>query len=315
MKVCLVKTSSMGDIIHTLPALTDAKRAIPDLEVDWVVEKAFCEIPLWHAAVKRVIPLELRRWRKSWYQAQTWREWAQYKAELQAVGYDAIIDAQGLIKSALFATSLATGEKFGYDRFSAREGLSALFYNRTFNIAYQQHAVTRIRQLFAAALNYPLPNTLGDYGIAKFFPQTTACPAHSVLAIHATTRADKHWQETRWIELFDLLANEGKTIYLPWGNAREKQRALRLAENNPNVQVLPKMTLSELAAFIANVESVVSVDTGLSHLTAALDKHNVVLYGATDPKLIGAYGKNQHYIQASNMAAISAQQVFKQLIA
>ena len=130
MKVCVIKTSSMGDVIHTLPALTDAQKAIPSLSIDWVVEENFAEIPRWHSAVNRVIPIALRRWRKSPFSIQTRNEWKNYRTLLQAENYDAVIDAQGLIKSALFATHFAQGVKHGYDRQSIREPLASFFYDK-----------------------------------------------------------------------------------------------------------------------------------------------------------------------------------------
>lgn len=306
----------MGDVIHALPALTDAQQAIPNLQVDWVVEKSFAEIPSWHSAVRRVIPLELRRWRKSPFSSETRQAWRDYKMALQAAQYDAVIDAQGLLKSALFATRLAQGTKYGYDRHSAREGLSSLFYDKTFDIPYQQHAVERIRKLFAASLRYVFPTTTGDYGIARHFAKNqanlTACMPY-IVAIHATTRADKHWPGQAWQALLAKVAEQGVAIYLPWGNELERERAERLAAQNSQVKVLPRLSLTELAHYLANAQAVVSVDTGLSHLTAALDTPNVVLYGATDPKLIGAYGKGQVYVQAGSMAEISVERVWQAL--
>ena len=321
MKVCLIKTSSMGDVIHTLPALTDAKRVIPNLQLDWVVEPAFAEIPKWHNSVRKVIPFALRQWRKSPLSAQTRQQWQAFKEELQSENYDAVIDAQGLIKSALFATRLAKGAKYGYDRHSIRELLATFFYDHTFSISYQQHAVERIRQLFAQTLGYALPKTIGDYGIAANFSQfaknsenLTACKPY-VLAIHATTRADKHWSEQAWAELFSLLVKQGLEIHLPWGNDAERARAERLAQNSSQIKVLPKLTLTELAVEILQAQGVVSVDTGLSHLTASLDKPNVILYGATDPNLIGGYGRSQAYIVEKGMAKILPHQVFERLMA
>ena len=316
MKICVVKTSSMGDVIHTLPALTDAQRAIPDLQVDWVVEQPFAEIPQWHSAVNQVIPVAIRRWRKNLFNVQTWQEWQAYKQQLQASKYDAVIDAQGLLKSALLATRLAQGRKFGYDKNSAREGLSACFYDQQFDIPYQQHAVERIRQLFAQSLGYTVTNEIGDYGIARHFakiePDQPACTPY-LIGIHATTRADKHWPEAYWATLLTELAAQGWEIRLPWGNAQERERAERLAQQSPRVVVLPKLTLTELAQQIAGAQAVVSVDTGLSHLTAALDKPNVILYGATDPKLIGAYGQNQYYLSGQGMEKISVEAVLAQI--
>lgn len=316
MKICVVKTSSMGDVIHTLPALTDAQNAIPDLEVDWVVEPAFAEIPSWHSAIKNVIPFALRKWRKQWFSKQTWQAYNAFKQQLQAERYDAVIDAQGLFKSAFFATRLAKGMKCGYDQRSAREGISAHFYDKKFAIAYQQHAVERIRQLFAQSLGYPLPQTVGDYGLAAHFAKSPIfsppCQPY-LLGIHATTRADKHWQEAHWLALFKQLAEQHLTVRLPWGNELEKARAERFANQAENVEVLPKLNLTQLAGQIAGATAVVSVDTGLSHLTAALDKPNVILYGATDPNLIGAYGKHQHYLTGKGMENITPNQVWEAL--
>lgn len=305
----------MGDVIHTLPALTDAKRAIPNLQVDWVIESGFAEIPHWHSAVGKVIPIALRQWRKQPFTSQTQQAWQKYKQMLQAEQYSHIIDAQGLFKSAFFATRLAQGQKYGYDFHSAREGISAIFYDHRLKISYQQHAVERIRQLFAQSLNYELPQYKGDYGIADFFKKRTACREKKqlpiMLAIHSTTRKDKHWSEEYWIALFSLLPEY--EIHLPWGNEKERERAERLARSAPNAKVLPKLTLTEFAERLSVVDVVVSVDTGLSHLTAALNKPNIILYGATNPNLIGAYGENQHYLQADSMAKILPEQVLEKL--
>ena len=143
MRVLIVKTSSMGDVLHTLPALTDAQQAIPGIKFDWVVEEGFAQIPSWHAAVERVIPVAIRRWRKAWFSAPIKAERKAFREALQAENYDAVIDAQGLVKSAALVTRLAHGVKHGLDWQTAREPLASLFYNRKHHIAKQQHAVER----------------------------------------------------------------------------------------------------------------------------------------------------------------------------
>ncbi|MGS6555311.1 lipopolysaccharide heptosyltransferase I, partial [Escherichia coli] len=121
MRVLIVKTSSMGDVLHTLPALTDAQQAIPGIKFDWVVEEGFAQIPSWHAAVERVIPVAIRRWRKAWFSAPIKAERKAFREALQAENYDAVIDAQGLVKSAALVTRLAHGVKHGMDWQTARE--------------------------------------------------------------------------------------------------------------------------------------------------------------------------------------------------
>ena len=299
MRVLIVKTSSMGDVLHTLPALTDAQQAIPGIQFDWVVEEGFAQIPSWHAAVDRVIPVAIRRWRKAWFSAPIKAERKAFRDAVRLQQYDAIIDAQGLVKSAALVTRLARGVKHGMDWSTAREPLASLFYNRKNHIAKQQHAVERTRELFAKSLGYAKPQSQGDYAIAQHFVnECNADTGHYAVFLHATTRDDKHWPEANWRELIELLNNTGIRIKLPWGAPHEEERAKRLAEGFPYVDVLPRMSLEEVARILAGAKFVVSVDTGLSHLTAALDRPNITLYGPTDPGLIGGYGKNQYTQQS-----------------
>ena len=299
MRVLIVKTSSMGDVLHTLPALTDAQQAIPDIHFDWVVEEGFAQIPSWHSAVDRVIPVAIRRWRKAWFSAPIKAERKAFRDAVRLQQYDAIIDAQGLVKSAALVTRLAHGIKHGMDWSTAREPLASLFYNRKHHIAKQQHAVERTRELFAKSLGYNKPLSQGDYAIAQhFLTEVNADAGQYAVFLHATTRDDKHWPEANWRELIGLLNNAGIRIKLPWGAAHEEARARRLAEGFPYVDVLPRMSLEEVARVLAGAKFVVSVDTGLSHLTAALDRPNITLYGPTDPGLIGGYGKNQYTQQS-----------------
>jgi len=294
MRVLIVKTSSMGDVLHTLPALTDAMLAIPGIRFDWVVEEGFAQIPSWHEAVERVIPVAIRRWRKAWFSAPIKAERKAFRDTLQAVNYDVIIDAQGLVKSAALVTRLAKGVKHGMDWQTAREPLASLFYNRRHHIARQQHAVERTRELFAQSLGYRKPETQGDYAIARHFLTQQDNPTQPyTVFLHATTRDDKHWPEAHWRELIGLLKESELRIKLPWGAPHEEARAKRLAEGFDFVEVLPRLSLEEIAHVLAGAKFVVSVDTGLSHLTAALDRPNITLYGPTDPGLIGGYGKNQ----------------------
>ena len=317
MRVLIVKTSSMGDVIHTLPALTDALRQIPSIRFDWVVEEGFSQIPTWHQAVDRVIPVAIRRWRKNWFRGDIRAERQRFTQQLQSVHYDAIIDAQGLIKSSALITRKARGIKHGLDWQSAREPLASCWYDRRHRMSKQQHAVEKIRRLFSVSLGYPFPESQGDYAIAQHFVNNLPTDAnHYLVFLHATTRDDKHWPESAWQTLIDLVVARGFKVKLPWGSPIEQQRAIRLAVDRPQVEVLPKLSLSEVATQLAGAKGVVSVDTGLSHLTAALDRPNITLYGPTDPLLIGGYGKNQYIIKGQptgKMSEIQPNEVFEKL--
>jgi heptosyltransferase-1 len=291
----MVKTSSLGDVIHSLPALTDAARAIPDIKFDWVVEQSFAEVPSWHPAVDRVIPVSVRRWRK--HPIQAWRsgEWAEFKQNVGHDAYDAVIDAQGLLKSACL-TRYAKGVRYGLDKASAREPIASRFYDRPIHVAKGQHAVERVRQLFSQALGYSidgqLDNVLGEYSLSFQSERQK-----SVVLLHGTTWASKHWPEHSWIELSRLLLEAGYQVKLPWGNEDEKTRAERIAGDSA-AQVLPKMSLSELAALLSASVGCISVDTGLGHLAAAVDTPTLALFGPTNSALTGFYGKNQQSLQS-----------------
>lgn len=316
MRVLIVKTSSMGDVLHTLPALTDAMNALPGIRFDWVVEEGFAQIPSWHESVDGVLPVAIRRWRKAWFSAPIKAERAAFYRRLREVHYDAVIDAQGLVKSAALVTRLAHGVKHGMDWKSAREPLASLFYNRRHCIAKPQHAVERTRELFAKSLGYCQPLTQGDYAIARHFSTNLKAEGGDyAVFLHATTRDDKHWPEDHWRRLIGLLRDTHVRVKLPWGAPHEEARAKRLAEGYDYVDVLPRMSLEQIAQMLAGAKFVVSVDTGLSHLTAALDRPNITLYGPTDPGLIGGYGKNQVALTAPGQqtSEISPEMIFARL--
>jgi heptosyltransferase-1 len=293
MRVLIIKMSSMGDVIHTLPALTDAVKAIKDITFDWVVEENFQEIPLWHPQVNAVIPIALRRWRKKIFSADTRREFKQFVKKLREQKYDLIIDAQGLLKSAVVAR-IAKGVVAGPDSSCARDPLSAIFYQKKYTIGKVKttHAVTRARQLFSRCLGYELPDSVADYGVDrdKF---RHAIQNEFLVFLHGTTWATKHWPENYWIELAKMAVKKGYAIKVPWGTTLEHERALRMAAACDKVEVLPKLNLKEIASVLASAKAIVSVDTGLGHLAAALDVPTVSLYGPTDPELTGALGRSQ----------------------
>jgi len=299
MHLLIIKTSSLGDVIHTLPALTDALQYYPDLQCDWVVEEAFAEIPTWHPAVKRVMPVALRRWRKHPWQTLKSGTWHQFIQTLTQQHYDKIIDAQGLLKSAFLAYK-ARGLRCGLNRHSAREPLAALAYQQRYSIPKNQHAVTRVRQLFATVLDYPVSDTPPDYGIIHHF-QPISKPDQkwpTIIFLHGTTWPTKHWPDSYWLALAQKAVGAGFNVRLPWGNSQEYQRAQQLASLNPQkISLIPKSNLHDIAMELAQARAIVGVDTGLAHLAAALAVPSITLYGATEPGRTGTYGQHQTHLR------------------
>lgn len=308
MRVLIIKMSSLGDVIHTLPALTDAQKNNPGIQFDWVVEPAFSEIPGFHPSVKKIIPAPIRKWRKNIIQTLKNAELEAFYKSLKSEKYDVVIDAQGLIKSAMVSV-FSKGTRCGYDRNSIREPLASFLYNKHFNISRDQHAITRIRKLLSQSLNYDFTDDTPDYGIAKNnFSRTRD---NYCVFLHGTTRDDKCWPEEHWGKLIELLKSKNIKILLPWGNNEEKLRAERLAENQSTVEVLPKSTLTELSGILLYSKFNVAVDTGLGHLSAALDAPTISLYGPTDPKLIGTVGKNQIHLRRNAMQLLLPETVLE----
>ncbi len=297
MRVLLIKTSSMGDVIHTLPALTDAATAIPGIVFDWVVEEGFAEIPGWHPAVDKVIPVAIRRWRKSPLASARGIEWKAFKGQVRKENYDLVIDAQGLLKSAILMR-LVKAPRAGMDSATVREKVASWFYHRKYHIPREQHAVERTRQLFAQALGYEKPKTRGDYSIDTQKFKLSGEREPYAIFLHGTSRHDKHWPETYWLELCKQVTNAGFDVRLPWGSEAERERALRIAEVSEKAKALPKLNLQGVAAELQRANFVVSVDTGLGHLAAALNVPTVALYGPTSPNLVGTYGANQKHLLA-----------------
>ncbi|HEY0562758.1 MAG TPA: lipopolysaccharide heptosyltransferase I [Methylophilus sp.] len=289
-KILLIKTSSLGDVIHNLPVVNDVLRHYPGASIDWVVEESFADIPRLHPKVNQVFTVAVRRWRKSIFKCDTWVQIRQFKQQLAAQQYDLVIDTQGLLKSALM-TLAANGITHGYDRHSIREPLASCFYNHTHAISYQQHAVNRNRTLVALSGGYPPPTDAPDYGLSAQ-PLTQASTAQLpntayIVALHGTSRDSKLWPEAYWIALGQRLTADGLQMLLPWASTAEHLRAQRIASSLQSAVVLPKCSIAQLAYIISKAKAAIGVDTGLSHLAAALDIPTIALYTDTNPALTG----------------------------
>lgn len=314
LKLLIVKTSSLGDVVHNLPVINDIRSHYPDITIDWLVEESFADIPKLHPAVNHVIPVAIRRWRKSLFSRQTWREISHVKRQLAAQNYDLVLDTQGLIKSGLL-TCFSSGCKHGYDRQSAREPLASYFYDTKHKVSRAQHAVARNRALAALSLNYPVPDNLPDYGIQASAAIELPLKTPYIVGLHGTSRDSKLWPTEHWISLGRELAKEQLNLLLPWASDAELQRAQHIANSLSNATVLPKQSIKQLSSIISQARAAIGVDTGLSHLSVALSIPTIAIYTDTNPALTGVYaGAHAPAINLGNINQTpSPQQVLEAL--
>ena len=299
----------MGDVVQTLPALTDAARVFPGIRFDWVVSESFAQVPGWHTSVENVFPSALGRWGKNLTQAIQSREVSAFLKRLRADRYDAIVDLQGEWKSALIAR-LAKGSGHGYDASSAHEWGAQIAYQKKYAVPKSQHSIQRMRQLLARALGYSCVQNEIDYGIdrSRLGAAPLSITKPYLVFIHSTSWSSKVWPEFYWQDLTGKATSAGFEIVLPWGSPDEYQRSLTIAAGNSKVIVLPQLSISEKASVLSGAIATVGLDTGLSHIAAALDIPSVTIYGATDPFLVGATGKKQRHL-VSDFECVKCHQV------
>jgi heptosyltransferase-1 len=282
-RLLIVKTSSLGDVIHTLPVLEDLALHRPDITIDWLVEEAYADLLSLSPRVQRVIEVAERRWRIA-PSREAELERTAYRRRLKEQPYDLVLDFQGLLKSAVLARQArltSTGRRAGFSFRAAREPLARFFYQKGYDVDLNSHAVERLRSLAGQALGYPvngLPRFLVEAGDANFswLPRVPY-----VVLLHATARPEKQWSEERFSELAKHLGRRGFQVVLPFGNAAEQQRAARIAARAGEAMVAPSLPLSDIARLLKGAGLVVGVDTGLTHLASALDVPTVGLFGAT----------------------------------
>lgn len=284
MKLLLVKLSSLGDLLHVFPALTELQKIDPQLEVTWVVESSFKEVPLWHPAVKKVIVAPLREIKKE-------KLWAKIKKigtlikEVRSEKYDKVVDAQGLFKSALI-TKLARGPDTGFGKSSSREAVWWL-YNKRVNASWDWHAISRLEALFGIQSAYV------NYALKPWQPTSDKI----LFFAHGTTWGSKHYPDILWQDLVKIVTAAGYRVWLPFINDKELKRA-KFLKINDQVSILPKMSITQIKEKLYEVAGVVAVDTGLAHIAASIGVPTVTLYGPTSPAKIGTVGENQKHLTA-----------------
>jgi heptosyltransferase-1 len=301
--ILFIKTSSLGDVIHHMPALTEARRKRPDARFAWLVEEAFAPLVRLHPAAGEIIPVAWRRWRKSLYAPSTLAEIAGSLRAIRSRRYDEIVDSQGLLRSGMIAR-IAHGRRHGYDMGSIREPLASLFYDSRHRVSRTLHAVERNRILSGLALGYT-PQGAPDYGLDRVRLAGSG-PRYAVL-LHATARTTKEWPQEHWIALGKTL-DPGVELVLPWGTAIERARSEAIAAALPRARVPERSPLDAVARLIAGAQFVVGVDTGLMHLAAALGVPLVAIFAGSKPNLTGPVGNGPLAVLGAQGQAPSLQE-------
>ena len=288
-KALIVKTTSMGDVIHALPAVADLAKAQPDLTIDWVVEKSFSDIVRLSRYVSTVHEVSVRQWRKQIFKSETWKTVAKVKNALKDNHYERVVDLQGLIKSAVIGR-WTQSFLLGYDRDSIKEPFASRFYDQTFSVSKSLSAVTRCRMLLGKAFDYDYKQYPLDFGL-KTIQSHCSEPPYVVFLVN-TSRETKLWLESKWVELARECHSKGLEVHLLWGAQDECERVNRIASQAGSFcKVLPRMPIKDCASVLQQAEFVVGVDTGLTHLAAATERPTVGLFLDYPIELVGLTGK------------------------
>jgi heptosyltransferase-1 len=278
--VLVVRPSSLGDIVYALALVSDIAAHRPGIAIDWVAERGFVPLVGLDARVRSIVPLALRRWRRAPWSPASWRDARGFVRALRAERYEAVLDLQEQLKGAMVAR-IAKGVVHGFDRHSAREPMATLFDHVHHRVPRELHFVHRVRLLAAQALGYEL-DTPPQWQLRPPAMQASMPERRYAVALTATSRADKRWPDAHWRALIARLAQAGLAVVLPWGSEAEKRDSERLAADAPTAIVPAWLSMSDAAGLLARAELCIGVDTGFTHLAAALGTPTVAVFTATD---------------------------------
>ena len=280
MKVLIIKTSSLGDIVHANSIISDLRRNHVDVEIHWLVEESFSSL-LNLFPVQKTLISKFRSWKKNLFKKISYSEFYQLMNLIKKENYDYVIDLQGLIRTAIICR---TRNSFGFNKSSIKESFASYFYKNTIGVEKKIHAINRNRLLVAKSMNYEIDqnNISFSYNFKK--DQTDA---NSIVFITGTSDFKKKWPLEYWIKLASLFGQNNYTIFLPWGSVKEYEECLAIYDQTTNCEILEKMNIDQLAKKIASTRFAIGVDTGLTHLASSLDIPTIGIYTFSNSSLTG----------------------------
>jgi heptosyltransferase I len=314
-EILFIKTSSLGDVVHHMPAVTDARRHLPDARMAWVVEEDYAPLARLHPAIDDVIPVATRRWRKHPLASATWSEIGRFSSIVRVHAFDAAIDSQGLLRTAVISR-VVRGVRHGYDRRSIREPLACLLYNVRHRVEWKAHAIARNRKLCGLVLGYEAPLPI-DYGLDRAAIAGPAAGKPYAVLIHGTAQRRKQWPQGNWVTAARAVYDRGFDVVLPWGSTEERSRSDGIgyvAGLGPGRYRVPdRRPLDSVAAMIAGASFVIGVDTGLVHIAAALGVPLVAIFVDSEPGLTGPMGRGPIAVVGGKGAPPGVEEVLQAL--
>ena len=277
MKIAIVKLSSLGDIIHSMVALQFIKRSYPDSKIDWIVEEKYKGLLENNLHLENIYTVNLQKAKK---RKSIFLLFKELKKIRQLKGYDFVIDAQGLLKSAIVAKMISTKHNVGFDKKSIREPMAAIFYNHKVSVAYDENSIERNVAVICNPLNISLQsNDIIDKNsfIISSFSNKPSSKTYIIFVIGSTWES-RNYPKEKYVEIANKLQ---KNCLIIWGNESEKIKANWMAHQSDFIEVAPKLSLDELKGVIENSSLLIGNDTGPSHMAWAMNLPSIILFGPT----------------------------------
>ena len=291
----------MGDLMHALPALTEAKEHIEDISFDWVVDTNFASVPSWHPSVDKIITTDHRNWKKQLFSKNSRKSLRSVINQINENNYDLVVDMQNNLKSA-FISYLCKHDVVGLDSKSAREYPAHLAYSKKINVDKKLHAIERQKKLLGDALGYKYEQGPINYGASfnTFIKPNITLPDKYFVLVQNASWITKQWSIENWQQLILYLEDKGIVMLLPSGNLEELEKAKEICSVSEKAQAIDLMPLDEIAYMVQHADFCICSDTGLAHLSALTGTPSITLYGPTKTSLIGTMGINQNHLIGDN---------------
>ncbi|MDT8339414.1 MAG: lipopolysaccharide heptosyltransferase I [Sulfurimonas sp.] len=277
MKICIVKLSAMGDIIHAMVALQFIKKEIPDAQIDWVIESGFRGVLENNPHIDNILPINLKSIKKK--KSEIFNQYKILKSYSKN-NYDIVIDAQGLLKSAIVSRIIGAKTIAGFDKESIREGIASLFYNKKVHIAYDANTIERNATVICEPLGIKVTSEkiLNKEKFLFSASHVKNLPDVFNIFVIGSTWESRNYPKEKFVEIAEALKTE---TFIVWGSEEEYLKALWIQEQSEFLHVLPRGSLDELKYVISKCSLLIGNDTGPTHMAWGLNIPSITIFGPT----------------------------------